>query len=54
LADNPNNYRIDPDELKEYSIYINDDGTLSNAYVDTGLEDNNSPAVGGFSGGSIE
>ena len=47
-------YYLDPEELPQYSVYINPDGTLSNAYVDTGLEDNNSPAVGGFSGGSIE
>lgn len=54
LADNPDEYRIEPDSLKDYSIYINPDGTLSNAYVDTGIEDNSSVGVGGFSGGNME
>ena len=46
-------YRVDPASLAEYSIYVNEDGTLSDSYVDTGLEDNNSTAVGGFSGGNM-
>lgn len=53
LADNPADHAIDPEELKDYSIYINPDGSLSNAYVDTGLLDNNSVGAGGFSGGSM-
>jgi len=53
LADNPMGYAIDPEVLKEYSVYINPDGTLSNAYVDTGLLDNNTVGAGGFSGGSM-
>lgn len=53
LADNPADHAIDPEELKAYSIYINPDGSLSNAYVDTGLLDNNSVGAGGFSGGSM-
>ena len=54
LADRPDDYRVDPEELKNYSIYINPDGSLSNAYVDTGLLDSNSVGAGGFSGGSME
>lgn len=54
LADSPDDYRVDPGELKNYSIYINPDGSLSNAYVDTGLLDSNSVGAGGFSGGSME
>ena len=46
-------YRVDPADLAKYSIYVNEDGTLSDAYVDTGLEDNDMSAVGGFSGGNM-
>lgn len=54
LADNPDSFKVLPEELKDYSIYINADGSLSNAYVDTGLFDNNSVGFGGFSGGSVK
>ena len=54
LADNPNTYLVAAEDLKDYSIYINPDGSLSNAYVDTGIEDNSSVGVGGFSGGNME
>ena len=53
LADNPADYRIDPAELKDFSVYINPDGSLSNAYVDTGLLDDSSVGAGGFSGGNM-
>lgn len=46
-------YAVDKQDLANYSIYVNEDGTLSDAYVDTGLEDNNSTGVGGFSGGKV-
>ena len=46
-------YRVYPEELTQYSIYVNEDGTLSDAFVDTGLEDYDSSAVGGFSGGNM-
>ena len=46
-------YRVDPADLSSYSIYVNEDGTLSDAFVDTGLEDNDISAVGGFSGGKM-
>lgn len=54
LANNPQNYKIAPEALKNHSIYINPDGSLGNAYIGTGLEGVNSATVGGFSGGSIE
>lgn len=54
LAENPAAYAIDPEELRDYSVYINPDGTLSNSYVDTGLLDNTNAGIGGFSGGNME
>ncbi len=54
LAENPSAYEVNPEILKDYSVYINPDGSLSNAYVDTGLLDNNNATAGGFSGGSME
>ncbi|MCI6731193.1 MAG: hypothetical protein MR487_02555 [Lachnospiraceae bacterium] len=54
LAENPDDYKVKPEDLKNYSVYINADGSLSNAYVDTGLFDNNSVGLGGFSGGSVK
>lgn len=53
LAEDPNSYLIDPSVLSDYSIYIKPDGSLSNAYVDTGLFDNTSTGLGGFSGGNV-
>lgn len=47
-------YKVDEATLEQYSIYINRDGTLSNAYVDTGLYDDNNATTGGFYGGAIE
>lgn len=45
--------RIDPAELPKYSIYIKQDGTLSDAYVDTGLIGNGDLGESGFSGGNV-
>ena len=49
LADLP---KIDPESLKNYAIYVDEDGNLTNAYVDTGLE--GSSGIGGFKGGKVE
>lgn len=46
-------YAVKKQDLADYSIYVKEDGTLSDAYVDTGLESNNSTGVGGFSGGKV-
>lgn len=46
-------FKVDPNSLKDYSIYIDKDGNISNAYVDTGLFDNTSTGLGGFSGGNV-
>jgi hypothetical protein len=55
LANNPMNYTVSEEELARYSIYINKEtGKLSDAYVDTGLEDSSASALGGFSGGKVE
>ena len=49
------NYTVSEEELARYSIYINKEtGKLSDAYVDTGLEDSSASALGGFSGGKVE
>ena len=45
--------RIDPAELPKYSIYIKEDGTMSDAYVDTGLIGNGDLGESGFSGGNV-
>ena len=56
-GDNPNDatnvYRINPADLPKYSIYIKQDGTLSDAYVDTGLIGNGDLGESGFSGGNV-
>lgn len=56
-GDNPNDdtdaYRINPADLPKYSIYIKSDGTLSDAYVDTGLIGNSDLGESGFSGGNV-
>ena len=56
-GDNPNDdtstYRINPADLPKYSIYIKEDGTLSDAYVDTGLIGNSNLGESGFSGGNV-
>ena len=55
LAAKKDQYRIDETELKNYSVYIDPaTGTLSNAYVDTGLYDSDSTGLGGFSGGNMK
>lgn len=46
-------FKVDSNSLKDYSIYIDKDGNISNAYVDTGLFDNTSTGLGGFSGGNV-
>lgn len=46
-------YRIDPSSLKNYSVYIDSEGNISNAYVDTGIWDNTNTGLGGFSGGNV-
>lgn len=46
-------YKIDPDDLDEYSKYINPNtGSMSSAYVDTGFE-TDEETIGGFGGGSV-
>ena len=45
-------YKIDSASLKDYAIYVDEDGNLSQAYVDTGLE--GSGGMGGFSGGAVQ
>lgn len=56
IAEDPDDYRIaNLEELKDYSVYIDPEtGNLSNAYVDTGLFDNESAGLGGFSGGNMK
>lgn len=46
-------YRVNPLTLKEYSVYIDTEGNISDAYVETGLFSNDTLGVGGFSGGSV-
>lgn len=46
-------WAIDPADLSKYSIYIKGDGTLSDAYVDTGLIGNSDMGESGFSGGNV-
>lgn len=46
-------WAIDPEDLDDYSIYIKEDGTMSNAYVDTGLIGNGDLGESGFSGGNL-
>ena len=47
-------YVVTQEELRQLSVYIKNDGTLSNAYVDTGIFDSESATIGGFSGGNME
>lgn len=44
---------LTPEELSSMSVYIKTDGSINNSYVDTGLADNESTGLGGFSGGSV-
>jgi hypothetical protein len=46
-------WAIDPADLPKYSIYIKQDGTMSDAYVDTGLIGNGDLGESGFSGGNV-
>ena len=55
IAKNPANYRIDEEKLRSLTVYIDPtDGSMSNAYVDTGIYDDKVGAIGGFSGGNME
>ena len=54
IVTNLSQYQIATETLKDYSVYVNPDGSLSNAYVDTGLYDSESAGEGGFSGGKVE
>lgn len=43
------------DKLRSYSVYIDPaTGEFSDAYVDTGLDSNDSGGLGGFSGGKVQ
>lgn len=53
IADIDKIHRINPADLSKYSIYIKSDGTLSDAYVDTGLIGNSDLGESGFSGGNV-
>jgi hypothetical protein len=46
-------HRINPEKLGDYSIYIKKNGTMSNAYVDTGLIGNSDLGESSFSGGNV-
>lgn len=55
IAKNAEDYKITTDELKDSAVYIDPQtGKISNAYVDTGIYDNDSVGLGGFSGGSMK
>jgi len=55
LASHKDEYKINEESLKNYSVYIDPEtGSLSNAYVDTGIFDNSTVGLGGFSGGSMK
>lgn len=41
------------DDIADYAIYVNADGTISQAYVDTGLIVSGGSGVTGFGGGSV-
>lgn len=47
-------YKVPLESLKEYSVYISPDGSISDAYVDTGIYDNETAGLGGFTGGSMK
>lgn len=48
-------FRVAKEELSALSVYINpNDGTLSNAYVDTGIYDSEGVGMSGFTGGSVK
>lgn len=47
-------YKVGLESLKNFSVVINTDGSLSsNAFVDPGIYDNTSTGLGGFSGGNV-
>ena len=47
-------YAITAESLKDIAVYIDPEtGALSNAFVDTGIFDNTSSSLGGFSGGNV-
>lgn len=48
------NYAITAESLKDIAVYVDPKtGALSNAFVDTGIFDNISSGLGGFSGGNV-
>lgn len=55
---NPNTnskYCVDQDDLKNYAVFVDADGNIRDAFVDTGISDSNSAnIIGGFSGGSVQ
>lgn len=44
---------LTPAELKDMSVIIKPDGSFSNTGIDTGIFDNTSSGLGGFSGGNV-
>lgn len=48
-----NGYHVDEDDIKKYAIYIDESGTISQAYADTGLIVSGGSGVTGFGGGSV-
>ena len=53
IKNGDDDYVVDADELKDYAVYIDADGNISNAYVDTGLFTGDG-TLGGFSGGAVQ
>lgn len=47
-------WKVPIEELAKYSIYIDENGNLSNSYVDTGLFGNNTIGGGSFTGGNTQ
>ncbi len=47
-------WKVPIEELANYSIYIDENGNLSNSYVDTGLFGNNTIGGGNFTGGNTQ
>ena len=46
-------YWIDEDELSDYAVFVDKNGNISDAFVDTGLYDSNA-TLGGFKGGAVQ
>lgn len=48
-------YVVSPEELKDIAVYINPDGSMNDAFVDSGIWDSESgSAATGFTGGSMK